>query len=367
MTNNQSKTILIITPSSTMGGAERNIALLAEHLPRDRFELSLATTFGSGDLTRRFRELGLVAEEFRYAENPLRWLDLYRFVKKTKPEIIHSFLLRGNWIAWALTRLIKGIPWIASERGLDITRPKWKAALNRFFLRKADLILAVSEPVRQILIDRDRLPPEKIEVLTGGVPPPQPPLPWPEVWPDLPRPRIVVLSHLRDEKNVGLAIAAFVEATKRGAAGSLTLMGDGAEREKLERMANESGLMRAVPAPSPNNRIFFAGRVLEGRRLLHHFDLLVLPSKEEGFPNVILEAWQAGIAVLSTDTPGARFIAGPEAAARLVEPNELHAHLAALIDDDAERKRLSELGRARVGEFEIERVIQRVITIWCRC
>jgi glycosyltransferase involved in cell wall biosynthesis len=115
------------------------------------------------------------------------------------------------------------------------------------------------------------------------------------------------------------------------------------------------------------SRIFFAGRVLEGRRLLHHFDLLVLPSKEEGFPNVILEAWQAGIAVLSTDTPGARFIAGPEAAARLVEPNELHAHLAALIDDDAERKRLSELGRARVGEFEIERVIQRVITIWCRC
>ena len=38
-------------------------------------------------------------------------------------------------------------------------------------------------PVREILIERDKLPPNKIAVLTGGLPPAQPPPPWPADWP----------------------------------------------------------------------------------------------------------------------------------------------------------------------------------------
>lgn len=336
------KRIFIITPSSKLGGAERNIALLADHMPRDRYLLSLATAFGTGDLLRHFRERGLDAREFPYS----RTLGLFREVERARPELIHSFLLRGNWIASALKRRFPDIPWIASERGLDVTRPPWKARTNRFFLKSADLVLAVSDPVRSILITRDKLPPEKVEVLHGGIPPAEAPLPLSAEW-DLPRPRLVTLALLRPEKNVELAIEAF----HRLGRGSLTVIGDGPEREKLERLGPD---------------VHFAGNLLEGRRLLSHFDLLIIPSKEEGFPNVMLEAWQAGIPVVSTDTGGARYISGPGDAALLASENDLPRKVSELVSDPAAMNEYSARGMERVKDFSIDRVINRLSEIYDR-
>ena len=166
--------ILIVTPDSKLGGAERNMALLARFMPKDRFRFSLATTFGTQDLIRSFHEQGLAAEEFRFGSNPLRLADLYSYAGHLRPHLIHSFLLRGNWIAAQLARR-RRVPWIASERGLDILRPGWKASVNRFMLSSASLVLAVSSPVRDILIARDRIPADRIRVLHGGIAPADPP------------------------------------------------------------------------------------------------------------------------------------------------------------------------------------------------
>lgn len=344
--------VLIITPDSKLGGAERNIALLAGAMPRDACRLSLATTFGTGDLVRIFRERSLSAEEFRYAEDPRRVVELFRYVEKLKPDVIHSFLLRGNWIARALKLRLPHVPWIASERGLDITRPAWKAGVNRWMLSNADLVLAVSEPVRQILIDRDALPAEKIRVLHGGVSPAEPPLPLPADFPDLPRPRIVAVGHLRPEKNQALAIAALAKARHAGSTASLTLFGDGPERARLDTIARDLGISGVV---------HFAGNVLNARRMLSHFDLLILPSKEEGFPNVMLEAWQAGIAVLSTDTPGAREISGPDDAACLVSAADMPEALMRILAEAGERVTFAERGRSRLHAFTIDTVISQLL------
>jgi glycosyltransferase involved in cell wall biosynthesis len=349
--------ILVITPTSKLGGTERNIALLADFLPRDRFTLSLATTFGTGDLVEHFRARGLEAEEFRYWENPLRIIALFDYVRRIRPHIIHSFLLRGNWISWALTRFNPEIQWIASERGLDAPRPPWKASANRFFLRTCRQVLAVSEPVREILLRRDGLRADQIEVLTGGIPPAVAALPEPDAWKSLARPRIVTLGHFRPEKNIGLSIRAFAEASRQGLAGSLILIGDGVERSSLEALAQELGVA---------DRVFFAGNLLEGRRLLSHANVLILPSKEEGFPNVILEAWQAGLPVLSTDTPGAREISGPEEAACLVRESELPARLVTLLRSPEELAKLRARGAERVRNFGIEKVIDRLTELYER-
>lgn len=348
-----SKRILIVTPTSKLGGAEQNIALLAAAMPRDRTQFFLATTFGTGDLNQKFRELGLDAEEFRYFENPARIIDLFSYVRKIKPDLIHSFLLRGNWIAWALTRRFPGIPWIASERGLDILRPRWKARANQFFLSKADLVLAVSQPVKEILIERDRLAESKIEVMNGGIPPALPSLPLP--WPSLRRPRLVTLAHLRSEKNVELSIQALAYIRSKGMDASLTLIGDGPERQRLQNLAGDLHL-----------DVHFAGGLLEGRRLLSHFDLLIIPSKEEGFPNVMLEAWQAGIPVLSTDTGGAREISGPNQAACLVAEETLPQKLYDLLSNPSELERYKELGKKRVENFSIARVVKQLTEIYDR-
>lgn len=346
--------ILIIAPTSMLGGAERNIALLARFMPKDRYRLSLATTFGTGDLTRAFHEEGLAAEEFRYAANPLRVGDLLSYVSHLRPELIHSFLLRGNWIASSLHRWFR-TPWIASERGLDAPRPAWKSAANRSFLATARMVLAVSDPVREILIRRDRIPADKIRVLTGGIPPAEPILPWPAGWPALSRPRLVTLGHLRPEKNVALSVRLLAHVRSQGLDASLTLMGEGPERSAIEKLARELDVEGRLHAP---------GNILDARRLLAHFDLLVIPSKEEGFPNVMLEAWQAGLPVLSTDTPGAREISGPLNAAMLVDEHGLCGAAAALLGDTALLRDYAGRGRARAGDFSIERVVDQLSRLY---
>lgn len=344
--------VLIITPDSKLGGAERNMALLAQSVPRDRVTFSLATTFGTGDLVRIYRDLGLRAEEFSYRSRPGRLLDLRRYVQDIQPDLIHSWLLRGNWIAALLRASGMHTPWIAAERGLDITRPAWKATLNRHMLAGADRVLAVSEPVRRILIERDKLPAGKVHVLPGGVPLPEPPLPVPSTLPDLPRPRLVGVGHLRPEKNQDLTLEALAHVRSRGIPASLVLFGDGVERPGLEERARALGLSGVV---------HFAGNVLDARRMLSSFDLLVLPSKEEGFPNVILEAWQAGIPAFSTRTGGALEIAGPDQAALLVEPADFPAALASLLADPARMAELAAKGRERVRHFTIDAVVERLL------
>lgn len=345
--------VLIITPDSKLGGAERNMALLAQAVPRDRVTFSLATTFGTGDLVRIFQEQGLRAEEFDYRRSPGRLVDLRRFVEDVQPDLIHSWLLRGNWIASMLKASGIRAPWIAAERGLDITRPAWKATLNRQMLRGVDRVLAVSEPVRRILLDRDKLPAEIVHVLPGGVPRPDPPLPLPASFPDLPRPRLVGVGHLRPEKHQALTLEALAYVRSRGIPASLVLFGDGVERPALEERARSLGLAGVV---------YFAGNVLEARRMLSSFDLLVLPSKEEGFPNVILEAWQAGIPAFSTRTGGAVEIAGPAEAAMLVEPADFPASLARLLADPELMASLAARGRDRVRDFTIDSVVSRLLT-----
>ncbi len=340
--------VLIITPTSKLGGAERNIGLLARAMPRDRVTLALATTFGTGDLNRIFNGEGLEAEEFHYAENPLRVRDLYRYVARLQPDIIHSWLLRGNWIARGLKIAHPRIPWIAAERGLDITRPPWKARVNRALLASADRILAVSEPVRQILITRDKLDAGRIHVLPGGIPPVEPPLPLPAGTPPLSRPRLVGVGHLRAEKDQALSLHALAHVRQNGIPASLTLFGDGPERPRLDHLVRELGLQEAV---------HFAGNVLEARRMLSHFDLLVLPSKEEGFPNVILEAWQAGIPAFSTHTPGAAEISGPDRAALLVPAADFAPALLALLRDPGQLADLAARGSTRVLDFSIAKVV----------
>ncbi len=349
--------VLVITPTSKLGGTERNVALLARHLPKQVVRLSLATTFGTGDLVRRFHEEGLEAEEFRYAENPKRVMDLFAFARRIQPDIIHSFLLRGNWISWSIKRLrwARPVPWVASERGLDIGRPPWKARINRFFLSSADRVLAVSDPVRSILIQRDRLAPERLEVLSGGVEPPGEPLEPLDGWESLERPRVVTLSHLRPEKNVALSLRAFAAAVRDGRPGSLALIGDGIEKRPLEALASSLGI---------SGRVLFCGNVVDARRRLRHFDLLLLPSKEEGFPNVILEAWQAGIPALSTDTPGAREISGDGGAAFLASDLEIPSRLRELMADEALRREGARKGAERVRDFSIDRVVERLLGIY---
>ncbi|CAO3363115.1 glycosyltransferase family 4 protein [Azospirillum melinis] len=138
---------------------------------------------------------------------------------------------------------------------------------------------------------------------------------------------------------------ASLPATTRSRIG-LTIVGDGPARPELEAQAARLAL---------SERIVFRGWL--GRDELpaayRAADAFVFPSRDEGMPNVVLEAMAAGLPVVATRIAGNRDLVVEEETGLMLDADDtpaLAAALARLAEDPALRRRLGEGGRRRVVE-----------------
>ncbi|MBL4889489.1 MAG: glycosyltransferase family 4 protein [Candidatus Lindowbacteria bacterium] len=347
--------ILILTPSSEPGGTQRNIELLCRNISASQYNICVVTNFGSGELSKRVQKTEHNAQEFRCFSKPLEYSRLKQFTAKFQPHLIHSFLLRANWLASRLRLSRTELPWIAAERTMDLTRPFWKARVNARLLSKASRVHAVSQPVKDILISRDKLPSDQIKVVPGGFEPQPQSSHVPTVISTLEHPRFACLSQLRREKNVQLALESFRRFRKFHNRGSLTLIGSGSEESFLRNMASRSSLQ---------DHVHFLGAHTNGREYLSQFDCVVIPSSEEAFPNTMLEAWASQVPVVSTDTEGAIAMAGSPSGALLVPPAKLSDAMLDISSSEELSDELIRIGSERLKKFKIETAVKKVMAEW---
>jgi len=117
--------------------------------------------------------------------------------------------------------------------------------------------------------------------------------------PGAPR-RFVAIGRLTAQKDYPLMLRAFARGA--GADETLTIYGDGPEREALEALAETLDIA---------GRITFAGHVPDASSRLCGFDTLLLSSCYEGVPAVLVEALAAGLSIVSTDSgSGVRSLLG---------------------------------------------------------
>ncbi|WP_333573861.1 glycosyltransferase [Sphingomonas sp.] len=102
--------------------------------------------------------------------------------------------------------------------------------------------------------------------------------------------RFVAIGRLVAQKHFALMLRAFARAVQPGE--TLTIFGDGAERAALEALAAALGIA---------DRVRFAGHVADAPARLGDYDVLLMSSRYEGVPAVVIEALAAGLAVVSTD------------------------------------------------------------------
>lgn len=128
----------------------------------------------------------------------------------------------------------------------------------------------------------------------------------------------------------------------------LTLVGDGPERDDLERMAQAMGL-------APHLRFAGYRSQSEVAELLAQSTALVLPSFAEGLPVVLMEAMAARLPVVTTRIAGVPELVEHGKSGLLVPPGDevaLRAALSDILDDADLRASMGEAGRARVlAEF----------------
>lgn len=133
--------------------------------------------------------------------------------------------------------------------------------------------------------------------------------------------------------------------------------GDGPSRAEVERQIGENGL---------GNRVLFLGWVpnKDVPSLMKACDLLIVPSQEEGFPRVLLEAMAAGVPFVASDVGGVRDITTKEQQEFLVEKagfdvdaKEFAGKVVALLEGGRLRAALAAAGLVKVKEYDLHEVM----------
>ena len=112
---------------------------------------------------------------------------------------------------------------------------------------------------------------------------------------DLPsKPFVAGMGRFRHQKGFDLLISAFARLPGLSAEWRLVLIGDGPERERLQRQVTDLGI---------GNVAMFTGALTDPFPALRRAKFFVLPSRWEGFGNVIVEAMACGLPVIAFDCP----------------------------------------------------------------
>ncbi len=228
------------------------------------------------------------------------------------------------------------------------SRPRSSAPSKRILGHFSDALIAVSEAVKQDLVSLGVARSERIRVVPLG-------LDLERFTLDLPRgglrdafgfaaeaPLVGMVGRLVPIKDVPtfLRAAALVREARPDA--RFALVGDGEEREALERECQRLGLARAVA---------FHGWRRDMEAVYGDLDVVVNSSRNEGTPVALIEALASARPVVATRVGGtADLLAGGEYG-RLVPPEDPRALAEAILgvlDDPGAARRQALLGRAHV-------------------
>jgi glycosyltransferase involved in cell wall biosynthesis len=168
-------------------------------------------------------------------------------------------------------------------------------------------------------------------------------------------------ARLAEIKGIDSLISVFKTVAAKHANWYLVITGDGPDREKLEALAASLGIQ---------DRVVFAGFSAEAAKAAAAYDIAVLNSSIEGFPNVIVEYLAAGKPVISTDVGGIPEIIRDGENGVLVRPGDdrdLLDKMLRLVENPDLRQRLGRSGIETVTKgFSEDIMVDRTETLFER-
>jgi glycosyltransferase involved in cell wall biosynthesis len=162
---------------------------------------------------------------------------------------------------------------------------------------------------------------------------------------------IGTVTALRPEKNLKRLISAFARLAANSSP-QLVIVGEGTEREKLERFAKDSSVAR----------VHFTGSVLRPEELYGCFDIFAISSDTEQMPISLVEAMASGLPVVATDVGDIAKIVAPENRFLIegcTDEEGLARGMLNLALDPELRQRLGTCNRLRArAEFGINKMVR---------
>jgi glycosyltransferase involved in cell wall biosynthesis len=138
----------------------------------------------------------------------------------------------------------------------------------------------------------------------------------------------------------------------------LVILGDGEERESLTRLVRQLGIEHLVTMPGYEPCPW---------RLMSRAVAVAVPSRQEGFSNVIVEAMACGASVVATECHGPREIVSSGVNGSLVpvgDEQALRQALVDLLDDPKRREHYREGALRRAQDYAVTRVGEQYVSLF---
>jgi glycosyltransferase involved in cell wall biosynthesis len=268
--------------------------------------------------------------------------------------LVVGFDFDGVWLPrgrWPYVCSIKGIiaEELQHEQGLIRALFTILSRLEGANARRAQRVVTTSEYCRRKIAEHYQVPPERIGIVPEGIDVQF----WRSALAQTPprqdsRPTILCVSRHYPRKHVNDLLRAFAIVRRYVPDAHLRIVGDGPEHQSLIALAGELNILDATA---------FLGGIsdAEVKAEYAHADLFCLPSVQEGFGIVFLEAMIAGLAVVSTTAAAIPEVVCHGETGILVPPGDVNAIAGALLlllADPERRERYGVAGRERVRRYD---------------
>jgi glycosyltransferase involved in cell wall biosynthesis len=174
---------------------------------------------------------------------------------------------------------------------------------------------------------------------------------------------VLFSSRLVFGKGLDILLQAWGKVATRHRQAHLFILGDGAD----QRDSIEIEMKAKVQAESLE-RITFQGAVKDPEKYLGAADVFVFPSRQEGFPNALMEALSAGVAVVASDIGGVRPLIDTHRTGVLFvseDSDDLAAKLMALLDDAPTIERLgTEARKEMIEKYSFEKIADEYVRLY---
>jgi len=252
------------------------------------YRLAIGKSGGHGKLWSQKEIIEYAFKSYFFAKN---------LIKGNKYDICHAFFtVPSGFVAFLLKNKI---PYIVSLRGSDVPgyskRFEFQYILLKPLIRtiwkNASFVIANSEGLKKLALKTSRK--QKMIVIPNGVDTstfkPHHKLPRKQV--------LICVSRLIRRKGIDFLIRTAKELSKMEGNFEFLIVGDGPERELLEKLVLELGL---------ENKIKFKGRVPHDKlnRYYNKASIYLMASLSEGMSNSCLEAMASGLPIITTKMPG---------------------------------------------------------------
>jgi glycosyltransferase involved in cell wall biosynthesis len=296
--------LAVFVPTLSGGGAERVTLHLAQAFAEEGYSVDLIVVRPEGEY-QDFVPEGIRIIELGATRTSTAVLRLAAYLRRESPARLFSAMEDANVIALIARLLSRSrVPIVcAIHNTLSQHFGAERSCRNQLFLKLARIVypwanavVAVSEGAAEDARDVLGLGVEKVTVISNPVLTPSlvqraaQPVDHPWFAPGAP-PVILACGRLTPQKDYPTLLRAFASLRARA---RLVILGEGEDREKLQRLANKLGIASDVD---------FAGFVPNPYAFMARCAVYALSSLYEGSPVVLVEALACGCRIVATDCP----------------------------------------------------------------